>query len=122
MIMGGGWYGRGYGRNWNWWPVMLIFIGIMLLSGWGRNWWVWMVLFFFVLPLVKHLVASGWMNRDQYEKRKRESGDVIIMDKPKRQPHYSVGDDGELVEIYDEDDYIQKPKRREAANDDLEYI
>lgn len=117
-----GWHGqRNHGR-FNWWPFMLIFIGIALVSGWGRSWFMWMILFFFVVPFVRSLFASGRSQRDDYGKRKHEAGDVIIVDKPKREPQYAVGDDGELVEIYDDEAYEQKPKRRQTGDADFDYV
>jgi hypothetical protein len=117
-----GWHGRGYARRWNWWPFLLIFLGIALFSGWGHGWFMWMILFFFVIPIVRSLLASGWTQHDGYEKRKRNSGNVVIVDKPKRAPQYAVGDDGELVEVYDDEVYEEKPKRLQTGHDDFDYV
>ena len=83
---------------------------------------MWMFLFFFVIPFVKRLFASSWSQQGDYTKRKRETGDVVIIDKPKREPHYAVGDDGELVELYDEDGYEEKPKRLGTQSNDFDYV
>jgi hypothetical protein len=117
-----GWHRHQPNRHWNWLPFFLIFLGFVLWSGGGRSWFMWMILFFFVIPFVRSLVASGWSQQGDYEKRKRETGDVVIIDKPKREPQYAVGDDGELVEVYNDDTYEEKPKRLRSANDGFDSI
>ena len=115
-----GWHRRQSIRHWNWLPFLLIFLGFVLWSGWGRNWFAWMFLFFFVIPFVRNIFASSWSQQQGYEKRKRDGDDVVIIDKPKRQPQYAVGDDGELVEIYDDDAYEEKPKRLHTGYSDFD--
>ena len=117
-----GWHRHQPNRQWNWLPFFLIFLGFVLWSGWGRSWFMWMILFFFVIPFVKNLFASGGSQQGDYEKRKREKGDVVIIDKRKREPEYAVGDDGELVEVYGDDGFEEKPKRLRTENSDFDYV
>src|SRR5262245_4911488 len=106
-----GGYRRGYSRGWNWMPLVAIVLIIAFFSGGHNSWMMWVVLWVVVVPFLRNVFSSGGRRRDDYEKRKHESGDVIIVDKPKREPHYAVGDDGELVEVYDDEVYDEKPKR-----------
>lgn len=117
-----GWHRHHSNRHWGWLPFFLILLAFMLWSGWGRFWFTWMILFWFVIPFIRSVFASTWSQQGDYEKRKRSADDVIIIDKPKRKPQYAVGDDGELVEIYEDEVYEEKPKRLRSLGDDFDYV
>jgi hypothetical protein len=121
--MGWGWYRRGYSGRWGGLSVLLLILVIMMLTrGWGGMSWIgWMILFMVVIPFARSFFNPDRARGEWYEKQKRE-GDVVIIDKPKREPAYGVGDDGELVELHDDDRYEGKPKRRQSTEDDLEYL
>ena len=120
--MGWGWHQRGYSGRWTGFSVLFLILGIMMFSRMGGSGWIgWMILFFVVIPLVKSAFSVNRDRGDWYEKQKRD-GDVIVVDKPKREPTYAIGDDGELVELHDDGLYEEKPKRRQTAEDDVEYI
>lgn len=108
---------RGFGWSWG-----FIILGILLFTGAGRgmSWVIWPVLFCFVIPFVMRFFNSTHTTDDSHEKRKRYDEDVIIVDKAKRAPQYMVGDDGELVEVYD--DELNQRKRKRSENDELEYF
>ena len=61
------------------------------------------------------------MDYEEMEKRKRDSYDEYSFEdeteKPKREPRYGLGDDGELVELPPEEEY-DPPRRR---NEDDSY-
>ena len=99
---------------------LLIFVGILLLSRGGSGFPWWFVLFF-VLPMLGRALNAATAPQEEDYKRKRTGEDVIIVDKPKREPRYAVGDDGELVEVYADEEYDQERRRRTNA-DELEYF
>lgn len=140
-MWGWGWQGssRRGGQGWNWWPLLII-AGIFFFTGaWRWGWWVWPFLFI-VVPM-----AIRWFNgqsqgqtrrpwrwgegynteteiEDEYvEKPKRTPRSVYTperaSEKPKRRPVYTVGDDGELVEVTDDpqtlDELMDQYQRRE---------
>jgi hypothetical protein len=100
---GRGWRG-GFGMFWGW----LIMIGLVwLLSGGGMPGWIW----WFILPMVIFRVLPAVLrslNTSAEEKRKREEY-TFDEEKPKREPLYRLGDDGELIEVTE--DEADKPKR-----------
>lgn len=103
-------------------PMALIIIGIVIFTSRIGGPLPWLFFFFFVLPMLMRLINSATAPQAEVYKRKRMGEDVIIVDKPKREPRYAVGDDGELVEVYEESAYEGKPKRRHADGDDMEYV
>lgn len=124
-----GWSGQNDSRWWAGWPIVLIVLAFALTSrSWSMSWFIWMIVFWFVVPKVVRFFQSEGMGGaacDPTMKHKRDYRDVIVVDKPKREPHYAIGDDGELVELYDEDfsPTRSKPKRSHAsAEDDFNYL
>jgi hypothetical protein len=103
-------------------PVLLIILGVLVFTSRVGGPLPWLFFFFFVLPMLKGVFYSVAVQHDDAYKHKRMGNDVIIVDKPKREPRYVVGDDGELVEVYAEELYDEKPKRRNQYGDDLEYM
>jgi hypothetical protein len=102
--------------------MVLIIIGIVIFTSRIGGPLPWLFFFFFVLPMLMRLINNAVAPQQEVYKRKRMGEDVIIVDKPKREPRYAVGDDGELIEVYAEDDYDDKPKRRQSNGDDMEYV
>ncbi|MDX2159952.1 MAG: hypothetical protein SF162_01380 [bacterium] len=135
---GQGWQGRGgwgnhHAMNKGWWffPLFLMFL---FFGGWR---WLWVLFFvvpffmWFVMPMIARISRERgygeWWNgsadrsSDDGEKRKRDEFISYHADseKPKRSPVYIVGDDGEMVEVPN-DDTQGSPRRK---NDDgIEYI
>lgn len=104
-----------------WWLALMI-VGVVFLAQGSSSPLPWIFFFFFVLPMLTRLINSVTAPQEEAYKRKRMGEDVIIVDKPKREPRYAVGDDGELVEVYEESAYEEKPKRRQSNGDDMEYV
>jgi len=94
-----------------------MFIAICLVlfsgrSGWG--WWMVFPLFFFVIPMIARFIGSVV---SEGEKRKN---DVYDNEKPKREarpPQYIFSEDGEPLEVIEED-----VPRRKQKPDDIEYV
>ena len=87
--------------------MALFFIVLTLLSGRGITWIWWFILptlFFSVLPAVLRSLNRNY----EIEKRKRDDDLYSYEEKPKREPVYRLGDDGELIEVTADD---EKPKR-----------
>lgn len=100
--------------RWHWLVKLLIILMIVMFvtnvfREWGFPWWM----FFFVWP-----VFGSWSResrRDPREKRKRDYDtyeDEAVYEKPKREPRYALGDDGELIEL-PADEEEAKPKRHD---------
>jgi hypothetical protein len=117
-----GWHGHGEYRTMRNWSWVFVIIGIVIFTGRVGGPLPWLFFFFFVLPMLMRFMNSVTAPQQDVYKRKRVGDEVIFVDKPKREPQYIVGDDGELVEVYAEDDYEEKPKRRQVSGDDMEYI
>ncbi len=102
--------GRGWRGGFSIFLGMMLIIGLMSLIGGGRGFtWIWWfilpTLIFSVLPSV---IRSLNRNAD-IEKRKHDNDDLSMYEeKPKREPQYMLGDDGELIEVQPDD---EKPKR-----------
>lgn len=101
-----GWWGWSSGRGWRggfgFWGWLVMIGLIWFLSGGRMPGWI----FWFLMPMVIFGVLPAVLralNATSDEKRKRD--EFEFNDKPKREPRYVVGDDGELVEALDE-----KPK------------
>ena len=98
------------------WFVICIGIGFALISGRSGSWGWWMIfpLCFFVIPfIVRYLTSMSSAN----EKRKN---DADAYEKPKheaRQPEYIMSEDGEPLEVIEEDAPREKQKP-----DDIEYV
>jgi hypothetical protein len=95
--------------------IILIIVVIMsVFSSWGFPWWI----FFFVWPVFKGWNWGGQQSQPM-EKPKRDPGvyedPAYDDDKPKREPRYALGDDGELIELPAEDDarYGQQRQRND---------
>lgn len=96
---------------------ILIFFGMIWLSGGflRAGWLTWLIvisLIFYVVPAVIRMINRQISEQAEFEKRKREEVYDDAVDeygaKPKREPRYILGDDGELIEVQDDED---KPKR-----------
>jgi hypothetical protein len=120
----------------SWMPYIImgvILFGLLLLV--PRMGWMGMIIVFFVgIPIVKGLLAMAnrtWAERSnrgestagEYgdEKPKRRpyrapSAYTRDAEKPKREPEYTVGDDGELIEL---DSALEEdaPKRSRGGGD-----
>lgn len=133
----------------SWTPYIIFgFVLFMVLSAAPRlGFWPMMILLLVGIPLIKNVMAwasrywaehkNEWVNPGSAsvpeEKRKNRtyranSSYAQTAEKPKRQPEYTVGDDGELVEIdpslagaeADDLDSLlgdEKPARRQHSRD-----
>lgn len=86
------------------------FISIMLTA---------IVIALVVSALSRRVVPPMEMDYEEEEKRKRDSYYEYSFEdefeKPKREPRYALGDDGELVELPPEEEY--DPPRRRSEDD-----
>lgn len=113
------WWGQHSGQP-LWLRIFWVIIIFAIISeffmgrngGWG--WWMLFPLFFFVIPMIMravHNVSDGGEKRkndaDEYEKPKREP----------RPPQYILSEDGEPLEVIEED-----VPRRKQKPDDIEYV
>jgi hypothetical protein len=94
--------------------VLIIVVVTNVFREWGFPWW----LFFFVWP-----VFSGWRGQQhEAEKQKREprAYDDYERDgeKQKREPRYALGDDGELIELPEEAEYVGDDLTRRRYRED----
>lgn len=103
-------------------PMLLLFIAVMMITSRGGSPFSWLIFFMVVVPMLKRLFNAATSQYEGEYRRQRGDDDVVIVDKPKREPRYAIGDDGELVEVYAETDYEEKPKRRQNSDDELEYF
>ncbi len=82
----------------------LIFLGFMLLT--GQRWALWFLmpmLFFWIIPTVLRAVGQSiYENATPYpaEKPKNDEKAKRTADEPQA---YALGDDGELIPLYDDD-------------------
>lgn len=104
--------------------MVLLIIGVVFFTSRLGSPMSWIIFFMFVVPMLKRLLHAAPTSYEGEYRRQRGDDDVVIVDKPKREPRYAVGDDGELVEVYAEADYEdeEKPKRRQNSDDALEYF
>lgn len=109
------WWGQSSGQP-LWLRVFWVIIIIAIISEFftGRNgggsWWMVFPLFF-VIPMIARYVSSTY---GEGEKRKNDA------EKPKREarpPHYILSEDGESLEVIEED----VPGRKQKP-DDIEYV
>lgn len=110
------WWGQSSGQP-LWLRVFWVIIIIAIISEFftGRNgggsWWMVFPLFFFVIPMIARYVSSTY---GEGEKRKNDA------EKPKREarpPQYILSEDGEPLEVIEED----VPGRKQKP-DDIEYV
>lgn len=124
----------------SWMPYVImgvILFGLLLIVP-RMGWMGMMILFFVGIPIVKGLLNTAnrtWAERgnahaatleddEPPEKRKRRtyrasSSYTAEAEKPKRQPEYTVGDDGELVEL---DPAIEQEQARRSQNTREPYV
>ncbi|MBK9746433.1 MAG: hypothetical protein IPO91_06585 [Chloroflexi bacterium] len=102
----------GFGRYWGWLILFGIFWSVTVEHGTGIFFWL------VVLGVILNRIhgASRWANANtdaEVEKRKRDDLSVDEDEddeKPKNEPRYILGDDGELIPV---DELEEKPKHSE---------
>jgi hypothetical protein len=99
-------------RRFNW--MGLIGTIVLLAFLWGMfsgrfSFWMIFPLMWWVFPMISRMF--GQESRDeQYEKRKND--EYGVDEKPKREPRYVLADDGEILEVVDDDPHESTDQRR----------